>query len=150
LNLSFDTKIILIHSCGQSIYIRGLPLVEVIHLDGGEDVQPSIEAKEDANESSEVDEEDELLADQIQASRKVDSIGTIEALRMKPSSFSSMPIPLCRLVAMPIVKPTLSSDLASLEDNFMHGYWEGAVVFYLFTTNEGGQVDKVTDEDLKS
>jgi hypothetical protein len=49
---------------------------------------------------------------------------------------------------MPIVRPTLSSNLASLKDNFVHAYQEGADVFYLSTTNEGGQVDKVMDEDL--
>jgi hypothetical protein len=51
---------------------------------------------------------------------------------------------------MPIVRPTLSSNLASLEANFMHGYRKGAAVFYLPTANEGGQIDKVTDEDLAS
>jgi hypothetical protein len=78
------------------------------------------------------------------------SIPTIEALRLKPSSLSRMQVPLCRMVPMPIVRPTLSSDLASLEDEFVHGYWEGAAVFYLSITNEGGQIEKVTDEDLAS
>jgi hypothetical protein len=105
---------------------------------------------EDAQESPGVDEEDELSADQIRISRKVISIATIEALRLKPSSLSSMMVPLCRLVAMPIVRPTLSSNLASLEADFVHGYREGAAVFYLSTTNEGGLVEKVIDEDLQS
>jgi hypothetical protein len=51
---------------------------------------------------------------------------------------------------MPIVRPTLSSVLALLEDDFVHGYWEGAAVFYLSMTNEAGLVDKVSDEDLQS
>jgi hypothetical protein len=54
------------------------------------------------------------------------------------------------MVAMPIVRPTLSSNLASLEDDFVHGYREGAVVFYLSITNEAGQIEKVLDEDLAS
>jgi hypothetical protein len=33
-----------------------------------------------------------------------------------------MAVPLYRMVAMLIVRPTLSSDLASLEDDFVHGY----------------------------
>ena len=41
-------------------------------------------------------------------------------------------------------------NLASLEDDFVHGYQEGAVVFYLSTSNEGGQIDKVTNENRKS
>jgi hypothetical protein len=61
-----------------------------------------------------------------------------------------MMVPLYRLGAMPIVRPTLSSDLASFEADFVHGYWEGAAVFYLSITNEGGLAEKVTDEDLQS
>jgi hypothetical protein len=53
-----------------------------------DDAQPSIEVEEDANESVEVDEEDELSSDQIRANRKFNSIATIEALRLKPSSLS--------------------------------------------------------------
>jgi hypothetical protein len=87
-----------------------------------EDAQPSIEAEEDAEESFEVDEEDELSTDQIRATRKVNSIATIEALWLKPSSLLGMQVSLCRMVAMPIVRPTLSSDLASFEDDFVHGY----------------------------
>jgi hypothetical protein len=105
---------------------------------------------EDAQESPEVDEEDELSTDQIWVSRKVNSIATIEALRLKPSSLSRMMVPLYRMVAIPIVWSTLSSGLASLEADFVHGYWEGAAVFYLSTTNEGVVVEKVTDEDLQS
>jgi hypothetical protein len=54
------------------------------------------------------------------------------------------------MVPMPIVRPTLSSNLASFEDEFVHGYREGAAVFYLSITNDGGQIEKVTDEDLAS
>jgi hypothetical protein len=61
-----------------------------------------------------------------------------------------MQIPLCRLVAMAIVRSTLSSNLALLEDNFVHGYQKGAAMFYLSTTNGGGLVDKVMDDDLES
>jgi hypothetical protein len=81
---------------------------------------------------------------------KVNSIATIEALCLKPYIFYCMPIPMCRLVAMPIVRPILSIDLALLEDDFVDGYWEGVAMFYLSMTNEGGLVDKVMDEDLES
>jgi hypothetical protein len=137
-------------SCGQSSRIGGSPSTVVDHMEGSEDAQPSINTEEDNIESPGMEEEDELSADQIQATRKVNSIATIEALRFKPSSFSLTRVPLCRMVAMPIVRPTLSSDLASLKDDFVHGYREGAAVFYLSITNEGGQIEKVTDEDLVS
>jgi hypothetical protein len=54
------------------------------------------------------------------------------------------------MVPMPIMKPILSLDLASLKNEFVHGYRDGAAMFYLSITNEGGQIEKVTDEDLAS
>ena len=54
------------------------------------------------------------------------------------------------MVPMPIKKPILFSDLASLEDKFVHGYRDRVTMFYLFFTNEGGQIEKVMDEDLAS
>jgi hypothetical protein len=140
----------MVFSCWQSMVMGDSPTIMLAHEDVGDDAHLSIEAIEDAQESPGVDEEDELLADQIRVSRKVNSIATIEALRLKPSSFSRMMVPLYRMVAMPIARPTLSSDLASLEADFVHGYREGPVVFYLSTTNEGGLVEKVYDEDLQS
>jgi hypothetical protein len=41
---------------------------------------------------------------------------------LKPSSLSRLPIPMYRMVAIRIVRPTLSSDLVLLEDDFVHGY----------------------------
>jgi hypothetical protein len=113
---------ILVCSCGQGSEIGDSPSAVAEHLVGSEDAQPSIDAEEDDNESTGVDEEDELSTDQIRATRKVNSIATIEALRLKPSSLSHMRVPLYRMVAMLIVRPTLSSDLASPEDDFVHGY----------------------------
>jgi hypothetical protein len=108
------------------------------NMDESKDAQPSIDAEEDNMESPWVDDEDELSTDQIRASKKVNSITTIEALRLKPSSLSCMQVPLSRMVPMSIVRPILSSNR------------EGAAVFYLSITNEGGQIEKVTDEDLTS
>jgi hypothetical protein len=126
------------------------PAIADHNMDGSEDAQPSIEVEEDNIESPGVDEEEELSTNQIRATMKVNSIATIEALHLKSFSFSHMQVPLCRMVPMPIMRHTLSSDLASLEDKFVHGYHDGAAVFYLSITNEGGQIEKVTDEDLLS
>ena len=51
---------------------------------------------------------------------------------------------------MPMVRPTLSSDLAKLEQEFIHGYREGASVFYVTTTNEDGKTRKVMEADKAS
>ena len=69
-----------------------------------------------------MNEEDELSFDLIQACREVYSIATIEALHLKPSSLSRVQVPLGRMVAMPIVRPIFSSNLALFEDDFVHGY----------------------------
>jgi hypothetical protein len=82
----------MIHLCWQSFRSGGLSVVD--HINGNEDVQPSIEVEEDADESAKVDLEDGLPADQIRATRKVNSIATIEALYLKPTSLSRMPVSL--------------------------------------------------------
>ena len=142
---------ILVCSCGQNSRIRGSPSAIADHnMDRSEDVQLSIDNEEDNIESPRVDEEDEFSTDQILAPKKVDSIAIMEALCLKPSSLSRMQVLLCRMVPMLIVRPTLSSDLASFQDKFVHVYHDGADVFYLSITNEGGQIEKVTNEDLAS
>jgi hypothetical protein len=94
---------ILVCSCRQSSRIGGSPSAITDHnMDGSEDAQPSIDAEEDNIKSPRVDEEDELLTDQIRATKKVNSIATIEALRLKPYSLLRMWFPcvgwfLCQL-----------------------------------------------------
>ena len=57
----------------------------------------------------------ELLEDDIRRAQTVDTVAGIEALRMTPHEFSQMKILLYRLVPMPMVRPTLASDLIQLE-----------------------------------
>ena len=59
-------------------------------------------------------------------------------------------IPLRRLAAIPMVRPTLSIDLSKQEQEFVHGYREGASVFYVTTTYEEGQKNEVIDVDRDS
>jgi hypothetical protein len=51
---------------------------------------------------------------------------------------------------MPMVRPTLASDLAKLEQEFVHGYTDGAFVFYVTTTNEEGKTQDVLEADKAS
>jgi hypothetical protein len=44
-------------------------------------------------------------------------------------------------------RPTLASDLAKLEQKFVHEYREGASVFYVTTTNEDGKTQVVLEAD---
>ena len=48
---------------------------------------------------------------------------------------------------MPMVRPTLESDLSKLEQEFVHGYRDGASVFYVSITDEDGKSREVTSED---
>ena len=85
--------------------------------------------------------------DEIRGRQKLNSVATISSLRLKPSSSSRFFIPLCRMIAMPVVRPTLQSDLSKLEQEFVHGYREGAAVFYVSLTNEDGNTQEVTAAD---
>lgn len=94
-------------------------------------------------------EEDDFSGDvdAFRGRQKLNSVATLSSLRMKPSSVSRFFIPLCRMVAMPMVRPTLQSDLIKLEQEFTHGYREGAAVFYVSMTNEDGKTQEVTEAD---
>ncbi len=59
--------------------------------------------------------------DEIRTRQKLNSVATITSLRFQPISSSRFSIPLCRMLPMPMVRPTLSSDLAKLEQEFVHG-----------------------------
>ena len=117
-------------------------------------MQPDLEVLEDGLEG-----EEEVLADdsqylgdedEIRTRQKLNSVSTINSLRFQPITSSRFSIPLCRMLAMPMVRPTLSSDLAKLEQEFVHGYREGASVFYVTVTNEDGKTQEVLEADKAS
>ena len=88
--------------------------------------------------------------DEIRARQKINSVDTISSLRFQPISSSRFSILLYRLLAMPMVKPTLASDLAKFEQEFVHRYREGASVFYVTTSNENGKTWEVIEADKTS
>ena len=61
------------------------------------------------------------------------------SMRLTSNDLCQMKIPLCKLVPMPIVRPTLSSNLTILENYFSRGYKEGARVFYASISNKEGK-----------
>jgi hypothetical protein len=97
------------------------------------------------------DEHDEAILklneDELRELQKVDSIQCIESMRILPKEVSRFDIPLCRMVYMPLVRPTLGIDIKRLEAEFTHGYRPGAPVFYVSICNEKGEVRSVKDED---
>jgi hypothetical protein len=100
------------------------------------------------------DEQDEALLklneDELRELQKVDSIQVIEGMRISPKDASKFDIPLCRMVYMPLVRPTLATDIKKLEVEFTHGYRPGAPVFYVSICNEKGEERFVKDEDISN
>ena len=56
-----------------------------------------------------------LNEDDIRRAHKMDTVATLQSLRLYPNELSRMRIPLCRLVPMPMVRPTLAFDILALE-----------------------------------
>jgi hypothetical protein len=114
-------------------------------------MQPDLEILEDGLEGEEdiLGDDAQFMADEdeIRTRQKLNSVSTITSLRFQPITSSRFCIPLCRMLAMPMVRPTLASDLAKLEQEFVHGYREGASVFYVTTTNEYGKTHEVLESD---
>ncbi len=113
-------------------------------LDSSDEVQDDSEEGLGEKDLFEGDEDD------IRARQKLNTVATLSELRVQPFSASRFNIPLCRMLAMPMVRPTLSTDLAKLEQEFVHGYREGSSVFYVTLTNEEGNTQEVTEADMAS
>jgi hypothetical protein len=69
---------------------------------------------------------------------------------MLPKEVSKFDIPLCRMVYMPLVRPTLTHNIKRLEVEFTHGYWPSAPVFYVSITNDHRDERFVKDVDTSN
>jgi hypothetical protein len=97
------------------------------------------------------DEENEaqlkLKEHELRELQKINSIKCIELMRISPKEASRFDIPLCRMVPMPLVRPTLLSDVKRLEAEFSYGYRPGASMFYVSLCDENGKERTVTTKD---
>jgi hypothetical protein len=82
--------------------------------------------------------------------QKINSIQCIKSMRILSKEVSRFEIPLCRMVYMPLVRPTLAHDIKRLEAEFIHGYRPRAPVFYVSICNEHGEERSVKDEDTSN
>jgi hypothetical protein len=89
-----------------------------------------------------------LNEDELHQVLKVNSNKCIEHMRISPKEASRFDIPLCRMVYMPLDRPTLASDIKRLEADFAHGYHHGASVFYVTLCNERGEERAVTSSAM--
>jgi hypothetical protein len=116
----------------------------------------SLQAKSPEQAPMEVsdNEQDEALLklneDELRELQKVDSIQVIEGMQISPKDASRFDILLCRMVYMPLVRPTLATDIKKLEAKFTHGYRPGAPVLYVSICNEKGEERFVKDEDISN
>ena len=131
------------------VYRIGQP--QIGDEDEGEDAGDDIgDGGEDAMEVQDLEDEDKgLTEDELRRLQKGDSIDILSDLRTKPEELFRLYILLCRLIAMPMVRPTLACDITKLEQEFAGGYRDGEAVFYISTTNEDGQSEEFTDEEMR-
>ena len=76
----------------------------------------------------------------------MDSFASISKMKRRPLEKAVLRIPLCRLVKMPHVRPTLRPDVLKLMDNFQEGYLEHSSIFYVAEHDEKGHQKLVTNE----
>lgn len=101
----------------------------------------------DIDVDSDVAEECKGNEDELRFKQKVNSIDCIEDMRISPKEESRFFIPLCRMIPMPIVRPSLESDIKRLEAAFTHGYRPGSSAFYVSICDEKGVIHKLSPED---
>ena len=85
----------------------------------------------------------------IRHNLKKDSFSVVEGMRIQPVEKSSMRIPLCRLIHMPLVRPTLRSDVTKLMAAFQFGYRAGSATLYVSTANESGENRFISAKDKR-
>ena len=77
---------------------------------------------------------------------KSDNVTIINELRYRPFSKSRLQIPLCRLRALPIVRPINALDVDKMENEFCMGYREGDTVMYVSLFNDKDNTLPVTPD----
>jgi hypothetical protein len=127
--------------------------VQVVEMSGETSLQPEPTGEGTPQPMSPIDvsdgEQDEALLklneDELREMQKVNSIQCIQRMRISPMEESRFHIPLCRMVYMPLVRPTLAIDIKRLEAEFTHGYRPGAGLSYMTDGGENLSYNDVTD-----
>jgi hypothetical protein len=57
-----------------------------------------------------------------------------------------VPIPLCRMIGMEVIRPALDDDVAILSRSFLNGYIPGSASFYVSVEHEEGYTIDVDDD----
>jgi hypothetical protein len=97
-------------------------------------VEPAAEADPDESEVA------------LRLKQKQDSTFVINILRIKPVAKSRMCIPLCRMRALPLVRPVNEVDVQRLENEFVTGYRDGDRAMYVSNYDNHDRTLDVTDD----
>ena len=90
----------------------------------------------DISDNEENEAQLKLNQHKLRELQKINSIKYIELMWISPKEASRFDILLCWMVPMPLVRPTLLSDVKRLEVEFSHSYCLGASVFYVSLCDE--------------
>jgi hypothetical protein len=101
----------------------------------------------DLSDDKENEAQLKLNEHELRELRKLNSVKCIKLMRISPKEASCIDIPLCKMVPMPLIRPTLGSDIKRLEAKFSHGYRPGANVLYVSICDENGEERTVIDQD---
>jgi hypothetical protein len=78
----------------------------------------------------------------VQNQMKINTMEILEKYKITPKHKARIHVPLCRMVPMFIVRPTLEINILKMEHAFHMGYGEEYKVFYLSPTNWKGDTRK--------
>ena len=71
-------------------------------------------------------------------------------MQILPKEVSRFDIPICRMVYVLLICPTLANDIKRLEVEFIHGYQPGARMFHVSICNELGEERSISDEEMSN
>ena len=71
----------------------------------------------------------------------------IEKMKKKPLSKGVLKIPLCRMIHMPMVRPTLRCDVIKLMGAFRYGYKSNSAPIYVSLNNDEGE-DRLVSQEI--
>jgi hypothetical protein len=79
--------------------------------------------------------------------QRFNSIEVLKKLEFPKVGKAHIDVPLYIIKSLQVIRPALTNDILKLQADFVHGYRDGAVVFYISLTDEHGNGSFVIDID---
>lgn len=91
------------------------------------------------------EQEVNLKLNELVGKAQTNTASRLDQLKWKPSVKGKVHIPLCRMMALPVVRPSLKNDVLTLSSHFTScGYLEGNGYFYVALEDNHGKTRDVT------